>query len=76
MVRHRYRWQPERDGAVVKLLLETGKVDITSRDSKYGQTPLSWAARKGHKSIVRLLLETGKVDIESKSKTVRHCYRG
>jgi ankyrin repeat protein len=47
---------------VVQLLLNTGKVDIDSRD-KYGQTPLWWAAAREHKAVVQLLLATGKVDI-------------
>ena len=54
--------------AVAKLLLETGKLDIDSKDS-YGQTPLSWAAENGHEAIVKLLLETGKVDVDSKDKS-------
>jgi len=45
--------------AVVKLLLETGKVDPESKDKEYGQTPLSWAVRNGHKAVVKLLLEKG-----------------
>jgi ankyrin repeat protein len=52
--------------AVVKLLLETGKVDTDLKDKKYGQTPLSLAAGNGHEAIVKLLLETGKVDVDSK----------
>jgi len=28
-------------------------------DAKYGQTPLSWAARYGHEAVVKLLLEKG-----------------
>lgn len=46
-----------RDGhdSVVKLLLETGKVDADSKDIDYGQTPLLWAAEKRHDSIVKLL---------------------
>ena len=51
--------------AVVKLLLETGKVDVDSKD-QYGRTPLSWAAENGHEAVVKLLLETGKVDADSK----------
>ena len=51
--------------AIVKLLLDTGKVDINSEDNS-NQTPLSWAAREGHKTVVKLLLNTGKVDIDSK----------
>ncbi len=54
--------------AVVKLLLETDKVDVDSKDSEYGRTPLSWAAKNGHEAVVKLLLETGKVDIDSKDK--------
>jgi ankyrin repeat protein len=27
--------------AVVKLLLDTGKVDVDAKDSEYGRTPLS-----------------------------------
>jgi ankyrin repeat protein len=51
---------------VVKLLLNTGKVDVDSKVTKYSQTPLSWAARNGHESVVKLLLSTGKVDVDSK----------
>jgi ankyrin repeat protein len=40
--------------AVVKLLLETGKVDVNSKDMN-GQTPLSWAAEGGHEAVVKLL---------------------
>jgi ankyrin repeat protein len=41
--------------AVVKLLVDTGKADIDSKDKEYGLTPLSWAAQKGHEAVVRLL---------------------
>jgi len=51
---------------VVELLLNTGQVNIESKDV-YEQTPLSWAAEKGHKAVVSLLLERG-ADIESKDK--------
>jgi ankyrin repeat protein len=43
--------------AVVKLLLETGKVDADSKDSG-GQTPLPWAAFSGHEAVVKLLLHS------------------
>ena len=56
--------------AVVKLLLETGKVDADSKDI-YGRTPLSWAAANGHEAVVKLLLETGKVDADSKDRDGR-----
>jgi len=55
--------------AVVKLLLETGKVEVDSKDSKYGQTPLSWAARNGYEAVVKLLLESGKADVDSRDKS-------
>ncbi|KAH8598548.1 ankyrin repeat-containing domain protein, partial [Bisporella sp. PMI_857] len=45
--------------AVVKLLLDTSKVDIDSQDYKNSQTPLSWAAENGHEAVVKLLLDTG-----------------
>jgi ankyrin repeat protein len=47
---------------VVKLLLETGKVDINSKD-KSGRTALSWAAGGGHLAVVeRLLQEKAEVN--------------
>jgi ankyrin repeat protein len=49
---------------VVKLLLESGKVDVDSRDNQK-QTPLSLAAQNGHEAVVKLLLDTGKVDVDS-----------
>ena len=45
---------------MVKLLLETGKVDADSKDSS-GQTPLQRAAGEGHEAVVKLLLETGSL---------------
>ncbi|KAF3771367.1 hypothetical protein M406DRAFT_11270, partial [Cryphonectria parasitica EP155] len=48
--------------SIVSLLLETGKVDVHSRDHIY-YTPMFHAIEQGHESIVKLLLETGKVDI-------------
>ena len=60
-------WAAERGHeAVVKLLLETDKVDVDSKDNYDGRTPLSWAAERGHEAVVKLLLETGKVDVDSK----------
>jgi hypothetical protein len=54
--------------AVVKLLLDTGKVDADSKDAENDRTPLSWAARNGHEAVVKLLLDTGKVDADSKGE--------
>jgi ankyrin repeat protein len=39
---------------IVKLLLETGEVDIDSKDNG-GQTSLSWAARNGYEAVVKLI---------------------
>ena len=39
---------------------------VNSKDEKYGQTPLLWAAEKGHEAVVRLLVDTGKADINAK----------
>jgi hypothetical protein len=43
---------------IVKTLLETGKVDLETRD-KDGKTSLFWAAEMGHKGVVKILLEAG-----------------
>jgi ankyrin repeat protein len=40
--------------AVVKLLLETGKVKINSKDEN-SQTPLSLAAKNKHEAVIKLL---------------------
>jgi ankyrin repeat protein len=55
---------------IVKLLLDTGKVDVDAKD-KEGRTPLWWAARSGHEAVVKLLLETGKVDVDVKDQERR-----
>jgi ankyrin repeat protein len=52
---------------VVKLLLETGKVEVDSKDET-GRTPLLWAVENGHEAIVKLLLETGKVEVDSEDE--------
>jgi len=51
--------------AVVKLLLEKGAKIETK--SKYGLTPLSWAAESGHELVVKLLLDKG-AELETKDK--------
>ncbi|KAI0196461.1 hypothetical protein F4808DRAFT_305556 [Astrocystis sublimbata] len=48
---------------VVASLLEDWEPDL--RD-EHGQTPLSWAAERGHEAVVRLLLANGRVDPDSK----------
>ena len=55
-------WAGGHEG-VVKLLLEQG-AELDSKDTRYGQTSLSWAARFGRKAVVTLLLEQG-ADLES-----------
>ncbi|RKK26885.1 hypothetical protein BFJ67_g16416 [Fusarium oxysporum f. sp. cepae] len=51
--------------AIVKLLLDTDKVDPDAKDED-GWTPLSRAAKKGHEAVVKLLLSTDKVDPDAK----------
>jgi ankyrin repeat domain-containing protein 50 len=51
--------------AVVKLLLDTGKVKVNSKDIEV-RTPLSRAAENGHEAVVKLLLNTGKAEVDSK----------
>ncbi|RKK23692.1 hypothetical protein BFJ66_g17403 [Fusarium oxysporum f. sp. cepae] len=51
---------------VVKLLLDTGKVDVNTRDTLHGQTPLWRAAAGGYEGIVKLLLNIGEVDVDAK----------
>ncbi|KAI9658357.1 MAG: hypothetical protein M1821_002490 [Bathelium mastoideum] len=53
--------------AAVRLLLNTGKVDVNSKDP-HGRTPLSWAACEGHEAVVRLLLDTSAIDVDSKDE--------
>jgi len=55
---------------IVKLLLETSKVEVDSKDS-YGRTPLSWAAEKGCETVIKLLLETGKANVNLKDNSGR-----
>jgi ankyrin repeat protein len=41
---------------------------IDAVDNEYGQTPLSWATKKGHEAVLRLLLYKGAtVDVVDKS---------
>lgn len=46
--------------AMVRLLLDTGRMDVYSTEL-WGCTPLSGAASEGHEAVVRLLLETGRM---------------
>ncbi|KAL9085259.1 MAG: hypothetical protein Q9165_007693 [Trypethelium subeluteriae] len=49
--------------AVARLLLETGRVDVNSKDGSDMGTALTWALVGGNEAIVRLLIEKGKVDV-------------
>jgi ankyrin repeat protein len=53
--------------AMVKMLLDTGQVDLDAKD-KNGQTPLSLAARNGHEAVVKMLVDTGKVDVDAEDE--------
>jgi ankyrin repeat domain-containing protein 50 len=53
------------DESVIRLLLETGKVNLDLEDENR-RTLLSWAVEKGHEAVVRVLLETGKVNPDLK----------
>jgi ankyrin repeat protein len=59
--RHYHRLQRMGTKAVVKLLIETGKVDVDSKDNYHGRTPLSWAAENGHEAVVKLLKEAQQI---------------
>lgn len=49
---------------IVKLLLETGKVDMNLEDW-HGETPFSWAVKGQKEAIVKLLLETHSVILDN-----------
>jgi ankyrin repeat protein len=49
--------------AVVKLLLETGKIEVNSVDQD-DRTPLSYVAENGNEAVVKLLLETEQVEVD------------
>ena len=50
-----------RHEAIVKLLLETGKVKADLKD-QFGQTPLAWAANNRHEAVIKLLLDADSKD--------------
>ncbi|RSL50986.1 hypothetical protein CEP54_011650 [Fusarium duplospermum] len=57
--------------AIIKLLLDTGKVNINARDGEFGRTPLWWAAEEGHMAVVTLLLNTDNVDVDARDTDSR-----
>jgi ankyrin repeat protein len=52
--------------SVVEAILKMG-ADVDSKDSKYGRTPLLFAAKEGHDVVVELLLKKD-ADVNSKDK--------
>ena len=52
---------------IVKLLLETGKVDINTRSSD-DRTALIYAAKGGHSNVVKLLLDMENVDVDARDR--------
>ena len=44
------------------MLLEREDVNLSQADIKYGQTPLTRAARGGHEGVVKVLLERKDVN--------------
>ena len=52
--------------AVVKLILDTGKVNPNTRSVLDSRTLIMRAAWNGHTEVVKLLLGTGKVDLHAK----------
>ncbi|KAH6700758.1 ankyrin repeat protein [Verticillium dahliae] len=56
--------------AMVKLLLDTEKVNFNSKDGD-GRTPLSWAALKGNEAVVKMLLDKENVDVNSRDSQGR-----
>jgi hypothetical protein len=60
-----------KDETLLLFLLLTVRVDLESKDTRHGQTPLSWAAQHGREAVVKLLIETGRVDLDSKSSSSR-----
>jgi ankyrin repeat protein len=61
--------------AVVKLLLETGKVEVDSKRIDWSDAALG-LLQNGHEAVVKLLLEIGKVDVDLKDKMVGRRYGG
>jgi ankyrin repeat domain-containing protein 50 len=55
---------------VVKLQLEQGTINLDSKNSNSGQTPLSYAAGNGYEGIVKLLLEA-KADVDAEDDSGR-----
>src|SRR5439155_787344 len=59
-------------GEAEQLLLDTGLVDIDTKDSRLRQTPLSLAAENGFEKLVQLLLKIGPVNTDTKDSRLSH----
>jgi ankyrin repeat protein len=60
-----------RHEAMVERLLATEGVDVNSKDTQLGRTPLSRAAEKGCEVIVKLLLAKDNIYLDSKDNNGR-----
>ena len=59
------------------MLLEREGVNPDRPDTKYGRTPLSWAAENGHSEVVKMLLEReGAIPTRQTPLMARHHSRG
>lgn len=63
-------WQAAENGheAVVKLLLEPGRVDPNALGGRERESPLSASARNGHDAVVLLLLKDDKVKVKVRDR--------
>jgi len=61
---------------MVKQLLATDGVNLDSKDTEHGRTPLSWATANEHETVVKQLLETNGVDLTPRTSTIEHGCRG
>ena len=58
--------KPEGYKAIIKMLLDTGKVDVDRKDKDGLTAMLHQAAIHGQETVVKLLLDTGNIDAETK----------
>lgn len=59
------------EGAVVRLLMDIGLINVNAKDKTYGQTPLLRAARGGHAAVVAMLLTNPATDVDLAEHTGR-----
>ncbi|KAI3544306.1 hypothetical protein CSPX01_05758 [Colletotrichum filicis] len=53
--------------AIVKMFLDTGKVNVDERD-KDGRTLFLWALQLGWRAVAKVLLDTGKFDVDERDQ--------